>query len=188
MTWDYFSEHYSNWAESTLRSRISSLTDIGSSESVLAVMEKLPSDKLQQQLLRKALKLGATFQFEQTAESTNSSVNSVHSKTEKFNVSIDNNSVKIYHHSYNVYEASPLSSEYAFDSDTARDGLSVLLGLLFVLFLIIFGFFGLVILGVVKFSLGYCGSSASSCSHTSHYGYRYGRWYYGTGHRYGCRK
>ena len=33
---------------------------------------------------------------------------------------------------------------------------------------------------------GHCDGNCAACP--PHYGYRYGRWYYGHGHRYGCRR
>lgn len=61
MTWDDFYDRYCDWSESTLRTRISSLEDIGAGEDVVDVILNLPDDKSKAQLVRKAMKLGVVF-------------------------------------------------------------------------------------------------------------------------------
>lgn len=61
MTWDDFYDRYCDWSESTLKTRISSLEDIGAGEDVVDVILNLPDDKSKAQLVRKAMKLGVVF-------------------------------------------------------------------------------------------------------------------------------
>ena len=61
MTWDDFYDRYCDWSESTIKTRISSLEDIGAGEDVVDVVLNLPDEKLKVQLVRKAIKLGVIF-------------------------------------------------------------------------------------------------------------------------------
>ena len=61
MTWDDFYDRYEDWSESTLRTRISSLEDIGYGEEVVDVVLDVSDEKLRVQLIRKAIRLGVTF-------------------------------------------------------------------------------------------------------------------------------
>ena len=61
MIWSDFYDNHMDWAESTIRSRISSLEDIGSGDEVVDAILYLPSEKLKAQLIRKAMKLQAEF-------------------------------------------------------------------------------------------------------------------------------
>ena len=61
MTWDDFYDRYSNWSESTLKSRISSLEDIGNGEDVVDVCLNLYDEKIKSQLIRKSIKMGVRF-------------------------------------------------------------------------------------------------------------------------------
>ena len=64
MLWSDFYYTYSDWAESTLRSRISSLKDMGSGDEVVDVVLDMPSDKLKTQLIRKAIRHNVSFSHE----------------------------------------------------------------------------------------------------------------------------
>ena len=64
MLWADFYDNHMDWSESTLRSRISSLKDIGSGEEIVDVVLYLPNEKLKSQLIRKAIRLEAEFTHE----------------------------------------------------------------------------------------------------------------------------
>ena len=64
MTWDDFHDRYSDWSESTVKSRISSLEDVGNGEDVVDVILGLSDEKIKAQLIRKAMRLGVTFTHE----------------------------------------------------------------------------------------------------------------------------
>lgn len=61
MTWDDFYDRYSNWSESTLKTKISTLEDVGNGEDVVAVCLDILDEKIKAQLIRKAMKLRVTF-------------------------------------------------------------------------------------------------------------------------------
>ena len=61
MTWDDFYDRYCDWSESTIKTRISSLEDIGAGEDVVDVVLNLSDEKLKVQLVRKAIKLDVNF-------------------------------------------------------------------------------------------------------------------------------
>ena len=64
MDWDDFIWSYEEWSESTIRSRISSLTDIGDGCDIVSVVMDLPTDKLKNELVRKAIQLKASFEYD----------------------------------------------------------------------------------------------------------------------------
>ena len=61
MIWDDFYDRYCDWSESTVRTRISSLEDIGEGGDVVDVVLNLSDEKIKVQLIRKAMKLGVKF-------------------------------------------------------------------------------------------------------------------------------
>ena len=61
MIWDDFYDRYSDWSESRIKTRISSLEDIGAGEDVVDVCLNLSDEKLKDQLIRKAMKFGVRF-------------------------------------------------------------------------------------------------------------------------------
>lgn len=61
MQWCDFYDAFWDWSESTRRTRISSLEDIGSGEEVVEVVLEIEDPKIRAQLIRKAMKLGAKF-------------------------------------------------------------------------------------------------------------------------------
>ena len=58
MLWRDFYDNFCDWSESTVRSRISSLEDIGPSCEVADAVLNLEGEELKAQLIRKAMKLG----------------------------------------------------------------------------------------------------------------------------------
>lgn len=64
MDWYDFYDGYTEWAESTLRTRISSLKDMGTGEEIVEVLIDLPAEKLKVQLLRKAIAQKVQFTHE----------------------------------------------------------------------------------------------------------------------------
>ena len=61
MLWEDFYDGYCDWSESTVRTRISSLADIGEGEDVVDVILNLSDEKSKIQLAKKAMKLGVRF-------------------------------------------------------------------------------------------------------------------------------
>ncbi len=64
MDWGDFCLSYDEWSESTIRTRISSLEDIGDGAEIVSVVDDLDSEKLKAQLIRKAIKLNAKFEYQ----------------------------------------------------------------------------------------------------------------------------
>ena len=61
MLWNDFYDAFWDWSDSTRRTRISSLEDIGSGDEVVDAVLEIEDPKVQAQLIRKAIKLGAKF-------------------------------------------------------------------------------------------------------------------------------
>jgi hypothetical protein len=61
MLWSDFYDNYIDWSESTITSRISSLENIGIGEEIVEVLYELSSEKSKDKLIRKAIRLNATF-------------------------------------------------------------------------------------------------------------------------------
>ena len=53
MTWERFYERYADWTDSTIKSCISTLSDIGSGEEVVDVVLNISERSLKEQLIRK---------------------------------------------------------------------------------------------------------------------------------------
>ena len=192
MDWaDYYDRFY-DWADSTQISRISSLTDFGSdcSAEVLEIAQCFVDDKVAMRLINKALAGGVRFSVDEVMELT-SMVDKpiltrlVETASEPFSkeqleelyMLIDDD----------VFERVSKRSKVDIFADEAEDipveeALEPTLGF--------FTKLGLA-LGVAS-ALGgtekkHNGQCDGDCAHCPpHYGYRYGRWYYGHHHQYGC--
>ena len=68
MQWCDFYDAFWDWSDSTRRSRISSLEDIGSGNEVVEVALEIEDYKIRAQLIRKAMKLGAKFTTDDLVE------------------------------------------------------------------------------------------------------------------------
>ena len=61
MLWSDFYDGHWDWSDSTKRTRISSLEDIGAGDEIVEVVYNIEDPKIKAQLIRKAMKLGAKF-------------------------------------------------------------------------------------------------------------------------------
>ena len=61
MLWCDFYDAFWDWSDSTRRTRISSLEDIGSGDELVEAVLEIEDPKVKAQLIRKAMKLGAKF-------------------------------------------------------------------------------------------------------------------------------
>ena len=68
MKWSTFYENLWEWSDSTRRSRISSLEDIGPGAEVVEAVYEIQDPKVKAQLIRKAMKLGARFSADDFGE------------------------------------------------------------------------------------------------------------------------
>lgn len=64
MNWEYFYNESSEWSESTLKNRISSLKEIGPGHEVVDILIELPTQALKTQLVKKAIKHQVIFTHE----------------------------------------------------------------------------------------------------------------------------
>lgn len=67
MTWEDFYENYTEWAESTVSSRVSSLKDMGPTNEIVEVASEV-SDPVSSRIIRKALSIGKVFTPQDVAE------------------------------------------------------------------------------------------------------------------------
>lgn len=253
MTWDDFYDRYCDWSESTVKSRISSLEDIGNGEEIVDVVLNLSDEKIRGQLVSKAMKLGVKFTREDFMNFDGELSDDVYADVAKYggfyldNPYFDENNFdwnEFYAEFSNLPEdmllrCIPRIKKFG-DSDEVADAISSLiypaddalydsavacgvkftkeqiehmgrdeddgeesdewqdeelaaqsrksksynasvgtaigLGVLIGLFKGVFG--------SKKRHNGRCNGDCANCP--PHYGYRYGRWYYGHGHNYGC--
>ena len=61
MRWDDFYNDHFDWADSTIRSRISTLEDIGPGSEIVEVADDIDDMKVRSALIRKSMKLGAVY-------------------------------------------------------------------------------------------------------------------------------
>lgn len=184
MTWDVFCDGHPGWADSTIKSRIYSLEDIGSGEEVVDVVIDLSNDDLKALLIRKAMQLNVIF-------------------TRNDYLSLDGEIPYDLYTKVGIYGGFCTSDPYPddqFDSFAEQIrlaenyvdsrvnqihksrkpkltvgkaiGLGIAVGVVKGLF------------STSKKHNGRCNGDCRNCP--AHYGYRYGRWYYGHGHQHGC--
>ena len=187
MTWDEYYVNFYEWAESTQISRLSSLTDFGPSDEIVEVVQNFYDEKVATRLVRKALDYGVKFTTDEIIE-LRSWVSD-----EIYPVLVQANS--------DPYTYEKLDELYGFVDDKIIEKLAKknkvrspmdeepeeveqVKGP---------GFWGTLfaILGAVssdsyssKPHNGRCNGDCANCP--PHYGYRYGRWYYGHDHTRGC--
>lgn len=179
--------NFYEWAESTQISRLSSLTDFGPSDEIVEVVQNFYDEKVATRLVRKALDYGVKFTTDEIIE-LRSWVSD-----EIYPVLVQANS--------DPYTYEKLDELYGFVDDKIIEKLAKknkvrspmdeepeeveqVKGP---------GFWGTLfaILGAVssdsyssKPHNGRCNGDCANCP--PHYGYRYGRWYYGHDHTRGC--
>ena len=206
MTWDEYYDGFYDWAESTRTSRISSITefDPDCSEEVAEVvqeLEEVPANRL----VRRALKYGVRFTPEQALEMMLCLTGDVYDQV--VSTAHGQWTQELYDELWpNLSEDSPIHGRFVEAEAEEAAALAVqtktrkkkhtnggLLGLL------------LLILGGKlphdrgrskkktekstssnSFDHGKCDGNCAGCP--PHYGYRYGRWYYGKHHAWGCER
>lgn len=184
MTWDDFEYSYDEWDEALTARRISKLNCFGDSESVCEVIMDMPTPALKKALYQKAVLKGVRFTKDQMADMQEGK--------------------------YQRNAAMVQTEQQLPERERSQ---AVIKGILAFLGMIAMAVFGAayVILGAffvlikkrsgiphVKFphrssaakrskSNGRrCDGNCAACP--AHYGYRYGRWYYGHGHQWGCTR
>ena len=192
MDWETFYDRWENWSDSTLISRISSLKSIGSSNEIVEVACSCLCFDAAYKLIVKAVKLGAEFSFDELMELAECDYElaehilnnctfrltpSQAEKLEELGCSVPESC---------IVQAKSKRRTLQKRERAARqeEGFSPLLAALAApelkqsFFDKLFG---------AKPKLGKsCRCSGDCANCPPHYGYRYGRWYYGHGHTHGC--
>ena len=193
MTWDEYYERFYDWAESTQISRISSLTDFGSPAEITEIAQQFCDEKIASRLIKKAIAAQVSFSPDEVEElldyidgdTLESLLKTCSGKfTEKqietlSDYCIDDELIETVADRSGVR----INSEDDVSLDDISDEAPLppkkhgLLGILFAL-------------GASSGSRtksAHSGRCNGDCAHCPpHYGYRYGRWYYGHDHVYGC--
>ena len=187
MTWDEYYMNFYEWAESTQISRISSLTDFGPSDEIVEVVQNFYDEKVATRLVRKALDYGVKFTTDEIIELRSwvseeiypvlvqaNSDPYTYEKLDELYGFVDDKIIEKLAKKHKV--RSPMDEEPEEVEQVKGPGFW---GTLFA------------ILGAVssdsyssKPHNGRCNGDCANCP--PHYGYRYGRWYYGHDHTRGC--
>ena len=207
MTWDDFECCYSDWSEELLVRRIGKLNDFGDPESVCDAIMCMPSSKLEEALYDRAIKKGVKFTDEQLE---NMGYVELQLKKALDNFVTDEQITQLEKDvdvlCKQLDEQYPEMTPQEQAKETAK-GVFKVLGIIAAAILGIFGLFLGVIFSLTKKYDGrstrhrsswghshkkakkksrYCDGDCDNCP--AHYGYRYGRWYYGHGHQWGCER
>lgn len=189
MTWDeYYTEFY-GWAESTQISRMSTLTDFGPSDEVREIAQNFYDEKIATRLIRKALNYGVKFTTEEIVELLNWVSKDIYNELAQANSNpytyetldelyclVDDNIIEKLAKKYKIRD--PQENEFEIEVEEQPKGP---------------GFWGTLIALLGSASIdnhsskphnGRCNGDCANCP--PHYGYRYGRWYYGHSHVRGC--
>lgn len=194
MEWYDFYCGYSEWADSTLRTRISSLEDIGSGDEVVEVIIDLPTEKLQVQLVRKAMRCGVSFTQENIDDLWGELPDEVCEELAEYSGLRENDA-------YDLGFLTMSDAEFKENLASFEANINVLCNNLDIIFPTKPkkkkkpGFFGTLFSLIGAFAgsgsekkndTGYCDGDCANCP--PHYGYRYGRWYYGHHHVRECER
>ena len=179
--------NFYEWAESTQISRLSSLTDFGPSDEIVEVVQNFYDEKVATRLVRKALDYGVKFTTDEIIELRSwvseeiypvlvqaNSDPYTYEKLDELYGFVDDKIIEKLAKKHKV--RSPMDEEPEEVEQVKGPGFW---GTLFA------------ILGAVssdsyssKPHNGRCNGDCANCP--PHYGYRYGRWYYGHDHTRGC--
>ena len=168
MDWDDFYSAYSDWTEEILLRRVKKLKDFGPSDEVADAIANMPSSELDELLYKKALAAGIKFTIDELEQmgKWGDALNRV-TETVLTDEAIDQF----------VSNAEAIADEYeAMVKPQRRTGFwGALIGL-----------FSGASNSTHHHDNGRCNGDCANCP--AHYGYRYGRWYYGHGHQRGCER
>ena len=196
MTWEEYYERFYDWAGSTQISRISKLTSFGSSEEVAEVAVVLSDEAAASRLIKKAVAAGVTFSAEEildmipaiSQEAMDCAVTA--SKCIFTKEQLEDLSCAV---SDDVLEAACRRSKISLFAEEDESEESDIEEFFAQAPQPKLGFFTTLTLMLGISSLfgrkpgkhpGRCDGDCAHCP--PHYGYRYGRWYYGHHHQYGC--
>lgn len=195
MTWAEYYDKFYDWSESTRISRLSSLTDFGSSSEICEIAQDLFEDKLAQRLIKKALAAGVRFQPDEIMDIAvlmdkptlsklveTSAVPLNREQLEEFYMLIDDTTFEKASNRarVDIFADEDEPEEVEMDDFEVEAEQPPKIGFFTALAL------GLGLAGKSKPHKhnGKCNGDCANCP--AHYGYRYGRWYYGHHHTHGC--
>lgn len=197
MDWDQYYEKFYDWATSTQIRKMSSLTSFGASSEVAEVAQEYMDEAAASRLIKKAVAYGVQFTPEEIYDLSGCC------NQEAMNVLLDSakcsftqeqledlwgivdddvleraatrNHVKLFDNG---------TEDYAQDGTVSDEAIPAVPKIGFFTKL----FAGIGIAGALTSPHaahpGHCTGDCANCP--PHYGYRYGRWYYGHGHQHGC--
>ena len=192
MDWNTYYERFFDWANSTQISRISQLTSFGPSDEVTEVAQELMDRTAASRLIRKALDAGVVFTAENICELMDccdkalmnrlvaaADCRFTQEQLEELWGSADDDVLERAARRSRVRlfeDEEPEPPDELWEPEPApapapKLGLLAALGLS----------------GLFRRAKPAHGRCSGDCAHCPpHYGYRYGRWYYGHGHSHGC--
>lgn len=191
MKWAEYYEKFYDWSESTQASRLSGLTDFGSSSEICEIAQDLFDDKLAQRLIKKALAAGVRFRPDEITD-----ISAFMDKTTLSKL-VETCAVPL--NREQLEEFYMLIDDTAFEKASKRAKIDIFAGEMKAGiddFAIVekpqpkMGLLTALVLGLTGESEphihnnGRCNGNCATCP--AHYGYRYGRWYYGHHHTHGC--
>ena len=217
MTWETFYDRFYDWADSTQISNVSKLKSFGPSSEVCEIALAFIDEKVATRLVKKALAAGMRFTAEEVVEldcCVNESLIPELAKTASTAFTADElDTISL---SLNEQDLKAIARKSGLkldednfvitDSNEMDEQIDQILEDLTVIEAFIdankqeetfntkkhrknsfFAFLAAICnAGRSKEDNGHCDGNCASCP--PHYGYRYGRWYYGHGHRYGCQR
>ena len=163
MDWDDFYNCWSNWSDEVLARRIGKLTNFGPADEVEEAIINMPTTETWDALFDRAIAHGVRFTPEHLEE-----------MGEWCEDEMDDSEVvdAAMHFEENLHELT-IALDTTMESKKRKSGR---LGLQL----------GTSVASQKKKKLGFCDGDCANCP--PHFGYRYGRWYYGRGHQYGCMR
>ena len=204
MDWDTYYERFYDWAQSTRISRISSLTSFGASSEVAEAAQELMDEKAASRLIRKAVEQGVQFTpreiYDLSGCCDTSAMNALlasskcrltRDQLEELCGAVDDNVLEqvASRNHVTLFEDEMEDDEEDkeepdFDEEYGEEPAEPDFAPgFFTRLLMATGLAGL----LSSEPRQHPGRCTGDCAHCPpHYGYRYGRWYYGHGHQYGC--
>jgi len=190
MKWEDYYDRFWDWAESTQISRISTLTDFTSSAEVVEIANEFFDEKNSTRLVKRAMQNGIRFTPAEIIELGGCLTEEVFNETirrcrgqftveqyeELEGLCFDEELLEAVAKAGDIHREfdEPLPEPKVAVVQPVRKGTGFFAALL--------GFTSNI--GSKRTHMGRCTGDCSSCP--AHYGYRYGRWYYGHHHSHGC--
>ena len=209
MDWKTYHDRFYDWSESTQIARISSLTSFGAPSEICDIAEDIGDEKAASRLVKKASAAGVRFGPDELLRLMyicdrevmntlveNASGRFTSEQIEELGIFVDDEVLRRAAKRsgalmWDEYEPEPeeeepieAESEEDTEMSEALETLEKISDSLERISNHSLGFLGTLFGGIL--GALFDSSSGSGNGDSSHYGYRYGRWYYGHGHTYGC--